>query len=193
MRSHGILLVGAGRPIVPAPGSAHKDDRLKPYEIRTATPQEWAPADRLADAAFRDYEAGHPQWVAALRDARPMSHLGERSELVVAVSAGELVGACGYLAPGTPRYDFFPPEWSILRMLSVPPPHRGGGIGRALVEECVRRARRDRADVLGLYTSPIMKAAIPLYLDLGFVLDRHLPPEMGVPCVIYKKWVSGTD
>jgi GNAT superfamily N-acetyltransferase len=165
---------------------------VKPYEIRTATRDEWPEAERLADAAFRDYEDAFPHWVAALRDARPMSRLGESAELLVAASGSGLVGACGYMAPGVPRYEFFPPDWSILRMLSVPRENRGRGIARALVEECVRRARRDSARVLGLYTSPIMKAAVPLYLSMGFVKERDLPPEMGVPCVIYKKLVSET-
>ncbi|MGZ5038353.1 MAG: GNAT family N-acetyltransferase [Usitatibacter sp.] len=157
----------------------------KRFEVRTATREEWAEAERIAAAAFRDYEAGHPRWYAALCDARPMHRLGESAELLVAAGDGGLLGACGYMAPGVPRHDFFPPEWSILRMMSVPPEHRGRGIARALAEECVRRARRDRAAVLGLYTSPIMKAAVPLYVSMGFAPLRELPDEMGVPCVIY--------
>ena len=37
-----------------------------------------------------------------------------------------------------------------------------------------------------------MKAAVPLYLSMGFVKERDLPREMGVPCAIYKKLVSET-
>lgn len=155
------------------------------FDIRTATREEWPEAERVAAAAFADYEAAHPRWVAALRESRPMARLGESAEVIVAVSEGAILGACGYMAPGVPRHEFFPPEWSILRMLSVPPEHRGRGIARALAHECVRRARRDRAPVLGLYTSPIMKAAVPLYVSMGFTLLRELPDEMGVPCVIY--------
>jgi ribosomal protein S18 acetylase RimI-like enzyme len=158
---------------------------MKPYEIRKAAPDEWAAADRIADRAFHQYEAEYPQWVAALRNSRPMTRLGEIAEVDVAISGAEMVGACGYVAPGHPRYDFFPRQWSVLRMLSVPPEYRGQGIGRALVEECIRLSIRDGADVLGLYTSPIMKAAVPLYRSMGFVFQRNLPPEMGVPCVIY--------
>ena len=72
---------------------------MKPYEIRTATRDEWPEAERLADAAFRDYEDAYPRWVAALRDARPMSRLGESAELLVAASGSELVGARGAMAP----------------------------------------------------------------------------------------------
>ena len=154
-------------------------------ELRTAARGEWDEADRVADAAFRDYEREHPQWVDALRGERMMTKLGETAEVIVAMRGAEMVGACGYMAPGVPRYEFFPLEWSILRMLSVPRAHRGLGIGRALVKECIDRARRDRARVLGLYTSPMMRAAVPLYESMGFTRLRDLPPEMGVPCVIY--------
>jgi ribosomal protein S18 acetylase RimI-like enzyme len=46
---------------------------------------------------------------------------------------------------------------------------RGRGVGRALVAECVRRARAMGAAALGLHTSASMTAAIALYEGLGFV------------------------
>jgi ribosomal protein S18 acetylase RimI-like enzyme len=166
-------------------GARPNTEDMSPCEIRTATREEWPGADGVADSAFRDYEAAFPDWIASLRAARLMSRLGEEAELVVAARGGELLGACGYLAPGKARHDFFPMEWSILRMLSVPPENRGRGIARALVLECISRSRRDGARILGLYTSPVMKAAVPLYVDLGFVLQRELPPELGMRRLLY--------
>jgi len=155
------------------------------YQIRKAQPHEWSMAEQVAEAAFGDYEAGHGDWFRTLRDAHPMRVLAESAEVLVAVAGDEIVGAVGYMRPGIPRHEFFPLDWAILRMLSVPPRHRGNGIARALVQACIECARRDQATILGLYTSPIMKAAIPLYLSIGFVHQRVLAPELGVPCDLY--------
>ena len=155
------------------------------YAIRRARPEECSDAERVARAAFRDYEAGHGDWYRKLTEAQPMRVLGETAEILIAVSGENVVGAVGYMAPGIQRHDFFPPEWAILRMLSVPPEHRGHGIGRALVKACIDCARRDKAGTLGLYTSPVMKTAVPLYLAMGFVHLRKLPAEDDVPCDLY--------
>ena len=49
------------------------------------------------------------------------------------------------------------------------PDARGEGIGQALVDECVRRARRMGAAELGLHTSGSLRAAIRMYERMGFV------------------------
>jgi ribosomal protein S18 acetylase RimI-like enzyme len=63
--------------------------------------------------------------------------------------------------------------------VAVPPQARGRGIGEALVEECVRRARAMGATELGLHTSRSMQSAIRMYERLGFERapehDIHVP------------------
>jgi hypothetical protein len=51
--------------------------------------------------------------------------------------------------------------------------------------ECVRRAYRDRADVLALHSSPIMTAALAMYRDMGFVYHGDGTPVFGVPTAVY--------
>ena len=58
-----------------------------------------------------------------------------------------------------------------LRMLGVDPEARGRGAGRALVEECVRRARAARLNAVTLHTIAEMKVAQRLYESMGFVRD----------------------
>ena len=72
-------------------------------------------------------------------------------------------------------------------MLVVDPAARGRGLGRMLTEECMRRARRDGAEMIALHTSPIMQVALAMYLRLGFVPLRDSPPIFGVPYRIYLK------
>ncbi|HEY6829431.1 MAG TPA: GNAT family N-acetyltransferase, partial [Gemmatimonadaceae bacterium] len=54
-------------------------------------------------------------------------------------------------------------------LVAVAPEARGRGIARALVEECIRRARVQGAKEVGLHTSRSMRAAMAMYADLGFV------------------------
>jgi ribosomal protein S18 acetylase RimI-like enzyme len=58
---------------------------------------------------------------------------------------------------------------------------RGRGVGRALINN---RARRYGASVIALHTSPIMIAALTMYLQMGFERQRDAPPIFGVPSAV---------
>ncbi len=53
-------------------------------------------------------------------------------------------------------------------MLAVSPDAQGRGVGRALVEACIERARRDGKARLSLLTTANMAPAHRLYERLGF-------------------------
>jgi ribosomal protein S18 acetylase RimI-like enzyme len=72
-------------------------------------------------------------------------------------------------------------------MLVVDPTTRGRGLGRALTDACIARARRDGATVIALHTSPIMTVALPMYRRLGFEQVREAPPIHGVAYAVYLK------
>ena len=96
-----------------------------------------------------------------------------------------------YVGPGKPKNTFFKLEWPIIRMLVVDPAYRGQGIGRALTEECVRRARRYESLVIALHSAPIMKVALPMYQRMGFEFHCDAPAAIfGVPYGIYLKQLS---
>jgi ribosomal protein S18 acetylase RimI-like enzyme len=109
---------------------------------------------------------------------------------VVAESAGVVVVLVGYVEPIRARDAIFPPDWAIVRMLSVLPAERGRGIGRLLTAACIERARRDRATTIGLHTSPVMRSARALYLRMGFVLQKAIPDRFGVPYAAYALTLS---
>jgi GNAT superfamily N-acetyltransferase len=97
-------------------------------------------------------------------------------ERIVAVDEGSLIGSVLLFPPSARAYGDLTgaannPEF---RLLAVAPEARGRGIGRALVDECVRRARRSGATALGLHTSRSMVAAIELYRQMGFVRAPEL-------------------
>jgi len=116
-----------------------------------------------------------------------LTEQADQSEVIVAELNGEIVGAVGYVGATQPKPSFFQPDWPMVRMLSVSPAHRGLGLGKRLLEECIARARRDEAAVIALHTTAVMKSAQRLYAALGFQQVQELPLLFGVPCALLTK------
>ena len=156
------------------------------FLIRTARATDHDAAERVARLAFAEYEAEYPDWIPVLRDGRPMSKIAEEGELLVAEKDGAIVGCVGYIPPGRSRNAVFAKDWAALRFMAVDPAHRGSGISRALAEECARRARRDGAAALALFTSPAMKIAAAMYQRIGFKFLRRIAPVYGMTAELYR-------
>lgn len=95
---------------------------------------------------------------------------GEGVERIVAELDGEIAGSVMLYAPSTDAYGGAVERagWPELRLLAVAPMARGAGVGQALVDECVRRARASGARELGLHTSESLRAAVRMYERMGF-------------------------
>ncbi len=156
--------------------------------IRPYSPSDADCVNAIALAAFAQYRGVYSDWDVLERGVSSMASLAETGEIIVAEADGAVAGAVAYIGPGkSPRADFFEPEWPIVRMLVVDPSARGAGIGRALTLACLDLARRDRAEVIALHTSPAMEVALALYLRMGFKLLRGVPDRFGVPYAVYVK------
>ena len=77
-----------------------------------------------------------------------------------------------------------------MRMLVVAPGFRGHGIGRALAQDCIDRARRDGAPVFALHTSELMHVALPMYQRMGFEWHSTAPMIHGVKYDVYIKKID---
>jgi GNAT superfamily N-acetyltransferase len=64
-----------------------------------------------------------------------------------------------------------------VRLLAVPPDERGSGVGRALMEDCIRRAREAGKQRVVLTTTQDMESARDLYDKLGFIRQPALDHE----------------
>ena len=64
-----------------------------------------------------------------------------------------------------------------VRLLAVPPDNRGSGVGRALMEACIERARRAGKQRLVLTTTQEMGVARDLTESLGFLREPGLDHE----------------
>jgi GNAT superfamily N-acetyltransferase len=164
--------------------------------IRAYREADRAAVNAVALAAFAQYAGDYEDWPTFSAGIGRMADLAADGDLLVAERDGRVVGAVVHVGPGRPRSAIFPDEWSVIRMLVVDPAARGGGIGRALVAAALDRARHAAAPAVGLHTSPIMAAALRMYLAMGFVREHDLPSIRGVP---YARYVlplitcAGTD
>jgi len=137
-------------------------------------------------SAFEQFSSQYDDWIEFKERIGSMSDLSQYAQLIIAEHNSEVCGAVGYLKPGSNLPDYLPEEWASLRLLVVNPSYRGKGIGRALVDMCISRAKQDEASVLAIHTSPIMEVALPMYLRIGFVKVKEIPEIHGVPYSIYK-------
>jgi GNAT superfamily N-acetyltransferase len=143
--------------------------------------------NRLAVTAFEEYSSHYSDWPALAAFLGKMSDLAKTGEIVVAEVAANIVGAVAYIPPHREKAPYFDQAWPVIRSLVVDPKLRRVGIGRALTQECIKRARRDRSLVIALHTSAILTVALPMYLRMGFEWHHHAPAVFGVPYAVYLK------
>jgi ribosomal protein S18 acetylase RimI-like enzyme len=173
--SSGLLCLTA--PDMPSPTAVHN------FEIRDARDDERGAIRELTLRAYAEYTtimepvtwAGLEQAIhAALASDAPV-------ERIVADDHGTLIGSVMLYPPATKAYGNMLAElsWPEVRLVSVAPESRGRGVARALMDECLRRARRTGATAIGLHTSRSMRAATAMYTRMGFVRVPefdHQPP-----------------
>ena len=83
-------------------------------------------------------------------------------------------------------------EHPEVRLLAVAPATRGHGVGKALMQECIRRARQSGSPAITLHATNFMQMAMRLYERLGFVQAPDLDSEPA-PGIIGKGYRLALD
>lgn len=136
--------------------------------IREALPRELDAAGALTATAYQDEALAEPTYLPRLRDAAARHAAGGAWQLVAVDADGTVVGAAVYTVAGSAFADIARDSEAELRMLATAKTARGRGIGQALVQHCLHRARAEGRAALVLSTKPEMAAAQRLYARLGF-------------------------
>jgi DNA-binding MarR family transcriptional regulator/GNAT superfamily N-acetyltransferase len=108
-------------------------------------------------------------------------HDAKRERLWIAERHGEIVG--GVLLVRQAK------TVAKLRVLYVEPAARGLGIGKRLVDECIRFARQAGYRKIMLWTNDVLTAARAIYEKAGFRLVKKEPHAMFGPRLVGETWV----
>ena len=157
------------------------------FVVRVAEPSEYAAAGRItADGYHADDLLRRTDglidfgYEAELKDA---SRRAREAELLVAVDDGKVLGTVTWCPPSSPWRELSTrPDQAEFRMLSVAAAGRRRGVGRALVNACLDRARAHGMREVLISSLPQMTAAHALYREFGFVrapeLDHSPKPDV---------------
>ncbi|MFI0355471.1 GNAT family N-acetyltransferase [Actinomadura sp. 9N407] len=155
--------------------------------VRPARPGEYA---RVGELTVEVYVRGglvsaESTYVRMLADAADRA---AKAELLVAEVGGEIAGAVAYCPPDSPYAELAGPDEAEFRMLAVLERARGTGVGRALVQACVQRAREAGLAALRLSTQSNMHTAHRMYERMGFTRtpERDWSPVPGLGLMTYE-------
>jgi ribosomal protein S18 acetylase RimI-like enzyme len=148
-------------------------------EIREARADEYAEVGTVTADAYREFFDENDQLHSYLDEVADVAGRAPRTTILVAVEGDRVVGSATLEIDGRASDEVGPlePDEAHIRMLGVSADARGGGVGKALMAECERRALEAGRTRMTLHTTVRMRAARAMYASLGYerTNDRVLP------------------
>jgi ribosomal protein S18 acetylase RimI-like enzyme len=151
--------------------------------VRLARDDEFEAAGDLVVAAYRTHSGMKDSdgYLAHVHDVR--GRAADTDVLVAVDDAGGLLGCVSYVRDHTSAFaEVERPGEAGFRMLGVAEAARGRGVGQALVEACVERARAAGRSGVAIVTAPSWADAQRLYERVGFrrAPERDFEPVPGI-------------
>jgi ribosomal protein S18 acetylase RimI-like enzyme len=142
------------------------------FTIREIRPEEY---HALGEVTVRAYAAAPSEadawYQGELRDVARRA--GSIPVLVAVNPDGRVLGGVAYVpGPDAPYAEGQRSDEAGFRMLAVDPAEGGRGLGRALAEACIARARASGRSGVAIYSRPARTVAHRLYRSLGFQRDE---------------------
>ena len=168
--------------------SSPADQSVSPPEvlIRLVRPAEYAQVADLTAGVYVDEGYAEGGYVHVLRD---VASRARTADVLVAVRGpgGPVVGAVTLAYGGRDYAEQAVQGETVVRMLVVDPRTRGAGLGEALMQACLDRARAAGCSRVLLSTQASMRAAHRIYARLGFRREpaNDWSPEPGVELLGY--------
>lgn len=144
-------------------------------------PEEYEALGVLIVAAYEAVEPGGV--VSYAHELRDVTGRVDTTEVLVASDGdGVVLGGVTYVpGPDSPWAEYLDPGAAGIRMLAVAARAQGRGVGAALVQACIDRARAAGKAQIVLHTTDWMTTAHRLYQRAGFERDTSIDwePEPG--------------
>ncbi len=157
-------------------------------ELRLVRPEELAEVGRLTAEVYvgGSYIAPGDDYAATLVDTAGRAR---EAEVWVAVEGDHLLGSVTFCPAGSSFREVARADEGEFRMLAVSEAARGRGVGRALVELCLRRAHELGYAGVRMSSMDRMTSAHRVYERLGFlrVPEDDWSPVPGVSLLAYAR------
>lgn len=143
--------------------------------IREARDEELDTVAAVLVDAYAEYAArmSPDAWASFAQEIGNVRGRRLEADVIVAERHGRLVGSVTVFS----HHRGVPGGTVGVRLLAVSPGERGTGVGRALMEYAIQRAREEGQQRVVLTTSQEMESARDLYEKLGFVREPSLDHE----------------
>lgn len=120
----------------------------------------------LADAEWQKMNTN-------LNNESTLAELIEKATVFLCTDGSWVVGVVFFVPHNNPT-PIYEAGWSYIRLMGVHPEHRGKGIAKQLIVNCIECARKTGEQYLMLHTSEMMPAARHVYENLGFTRYRDI-------------------
>jgi GNAT superfamily N-acetyltransferase len=153
------------------------------YTIRNAKPYEFEEIGKLMVKVYSllegfPKESEQPDYYKMLVNVGELTKKPE-TELIVAVSSvSEITGGIVYFGDmkyyGSGGTATSEKNACGFRLLAVDPLNRGQGIGKLLINECIRKAKKMNRHQVIIHTTMAMQTAWKIYENIGFKRSEDL-------------------
>ena len=146
--------------------------------------------------SYKEYEqfVSKEHWEVLKNTLISDNDLKNNAKIYVTELDDKIVGSVALFPPSIQAYDWSDnvQEFPEIRMLSVDPTIRGKGIGKALVEHCIK-VSKEKELKMGLHTASFMKKALSLYKSMGFERFPELDLEPMNDGIIVKAFIMNFE